>query len=685
MCWLLACGGAQPSAKELAVGSATSSAQLPPPAGLTGEEAEANAPAKLSSLETLVPADARLVVGLPSFEALWGDQAEAMRSGPLAGLARDWLQRELGLDAALIDLALKNYAGAVVLVRGEQGYGLVLRLREDISDKLAEAFKLKKTGPDSWNLPKGDGEGPINVDRVPGSNILMVTLHETLRSDMLARAAGKGEAFKRGGSAETVAAGEKGLWVSSNLAATLQENAFADRGSRFDGALSRGELRFDSVLNGSAVPRLGQLLEPAAHKGLMELPDGAVGGMSVSLRRKQGKTVSDLLAELGRMDDSDVVQLVGERLAAIGKLTLADVERGLGDELALGAYVAPGTKLDGDLSKGALVIAIATRDDALAKTAVDVFGAAVANNKSKSPKVSPGAVSLGDSETRLEVVAEKGRVLIVVGGTAFVPAMLASARKPKAKLGDGRGFSSGRARVATQQQLLAFADFALLQKLLPPEAAQGTVAANESTAFAELLLRPNTQGLDLGVHMSGETAIASGIGTLSSLAIYGTKRYLAASKTAEAKGSVFAIARGAQQAFEREGSDAASLNAAGAPIHRLCESAQAVPATVPKGAKYQPSSEKGRDYETGSPLAGWKCLKFSMVGPQFYQYDYRRGGGYKGPGRGGPNPGKDGFEISAEGDLDGDGKTSLFTITGAVDRKTNSVKLGKLFIADEFE
>ena len=515
LCWLVACGGGQPSAKELVAASATSSAQLAPGGERNGEDAEASAPAKLSSLETLVPADARLVVGLPSFEALWGDQAQSMMSGPLADLARGWLEREFGLDAALIDLALKNYAGAVVVMRGEQSYGLVLRLREDISDKLAEALKLKKTGPDTWNLPKGGGEGPLNMDRLPGANILVVSTNATLRSDMLARAASKGLAFQRGGSAETLAAGEKGIWVSSNLAATLQESGYADKGSSFDGALSRGQLRFDSVLNGSNVPRLAQVLEAAAHKGLTELPDGAVAGMSVSLRRKQGKTVSDLLAELGRMDDQDVVALLGSRLAEAGKLTLADVERGLGDELSLAAYLPPGATLGSDLSKSAFVISIATRDDALAKAAVDVFGAAVANNKSKSPKVSPGAVSMGDSEARLEVVAEKGRVLIVAGGTAMVPTLLASARKPKAKLGDSRGFTSGRALVAAQQHLVAFADFAALQKLIPSEAGQSSVAVgSDSTVFAELLLRPNTQGVDLGAHLSGETGIAAGVGTL---------------------------------------------------------------------------------------------------------------------------------------------------------------------------
>ena len=39
----------------------------------------------------------------------------------------------------------------------------------------------------------------------------------------------------------------------------------------------------------------------------------------------------------------------------------------------------------------------------------------------------------------------------------------------------------------------------------------------------------------------------------------------------------------------------------------------------------------------------------------------------------GPDPGPDGFEASAEGDIDGNGKTSLFTRVGKVDKKTQTL------------
>jgi hypothetical protein len=40
---------------------------------------------------------------------------------------------------------------------------------------------------------------------------------------------------------------------------------------------------------------------------------------------------------------------------------------------------------------------------------------------------------------------------------------------------------------------------------------------------------------------------------------------------------------------------------------------------------------------------------------EFDRARYRIGGNYKGPARGDPDPGPNGFEVSAEGDLDGDG------------------------------
>lgn len=166
-----------------------------------------------------------------------------------------------------------------------------------------------------------------------------------------------------------------------------------------------------------------------------------------------------------------------------------------------------------------------------------------------------------------------------------------------------------------------------------------------------------------------------------SLGIYGVRRYLQKAKTMEARNTVSAIARAAKSAYERDALD--TTGGSNGAKHRLCGAAIPVPASVPVGRKYVPSPS---DFESGDTVNGWKCLRFAVGMPMYYQYEYRVGGNYKGPARGGRDPGPDGFEVSAEGDLDGDGIKSLFVQTGRIDRATNTVTLDPdVFIVDEFE
>jgi len=71
--------------------------------------------------------------------------------------------------------------------------------------------------------------------------------------------------------------------------------------------------------------------------------------------------------------------------------------------------------------------------------------------------------------------------------------------------------------------------------------------------------------------------------------------------------------------------------------------------------------------------------------PHYYQYSYSQRGPYKGPARGGPDPGPNGFEAVAEGDLDGDGVTSLFTTTGTVDARGELKQSSSIFVSNEHE
>ncbi|XXX71615.1 prepilin-type N-terminal cleavage/methylation domain-containing protein [Sorangium sp. So ce134] len=178
------------------------------------------------------------------------------------------------------------------------------------------------------------------------------------------------------------------------------------------------------------------------------------------------------------------------------------------------------------------------------------------------------------------------------------------------------------------------------------------------------------------------------IGVLAALAIFGVRRYLASAKTSEAKNSVGAISRGAAAAFERESAASEILTAGGesaAASHSLCESATAVPDDVPAGIKYQPDPAEGEDFETGSSTAGWKCLRFSMTQPIYYQYHYVRGARIPGV-TASPDPTADGFEAGAVGDLDNDTTYSFFTRGGTVDTGTGQLAVAtQVYIENEYE
>jgi type IV pilus assembly protein PilA len=127
------------------------------------------------------------------------------------------------------------------------------------------------------------------------------------------------------------------------------------------------------------------------------------------------------------------------------------------------------------------------------------------------------------------------------------------------------------------------------------------------------------------------------IGIFAILAIYGARKYIANSKTAEARNTLYELARDATYAYERDG--------------KLCPSASApIPTVVPRAAKYKVIQA---DWEADKHAnAGFACLKFSMALPQYYQYDYKST--------------STSFTITAHGDLNGDGIVSTFELDGQV-------------------
>jgi type IV pilus assembly protein PilA len=153
------------------------------------------------------------------------------------------------------------------------------------------------------------------------------------------------------------------------------------------------------------------------------------------------------------------------------------------------------------------------------------------------------------------------------------------------------------------------------------------------------------------------------IGVLAALAVYGVRRYIISSKTAEARNAIGRMAKDAAAAFSRESMEGTVLpvGQSTAVTNKLCVQADT---TVPndkasiQGKKYQSSPD---EWSAGTWRVGWKCLRFSIEQPQYYMY------GYTGPDTDATS-GDVGaaFNATAQGDLDGDGTLSTFTLQGQV-------------------
>ncbi len=178
------------------------------------------------------------------------------------------------------------------------------------------------------------------------------------------------------------------------------------------------------------------------------------------------------------------------------------------------------------------------------------------------------------------------------------------------------------------------------------------------------------------------------IGVLAALAIYGTKRYLGSAKTAEARQTIGGIARAAQQAYERENAfaeDLAEGTESTTTSHMLCGTAKPVPqGAVPPGRKYQPKTTPGDDFDGGDMQTGWKCLRFSLTQPHYYQYWYQKDMAVPLSTNPASCNAAPCYEALALGDLNGNGIPSQFSQTGKV-ANGELKKATQLYIADEYE
>ena len=138
---------------------------------------------------------------------------------------------------------------------------------------------------------------------------------------------------------------------------------------------------------------------------------------------------------------------------------------------------------------------------------------------------------------------------------------------------------------------------------------------------------------------------------LTAIGMYGLARYVRHGKTAEARESVKRLASGAADYYNR--SDATQpTGAAPSAIHAMRHFPPSSKTPVPDDAL----SVRGKKYQSNSmdwASSPWRDLNFNLVQPQCYQYSFDASGAGAAARA----------VVTAEGDLDGDGTRSKYTLS----------------------
>ncbi len=368
---------------------------------------------------------------------------------------------------------------------------------------------------------------------------------------------------------------------------------------------------------------------------------------------------------------------------------LAELIDAIGDQGVVGVVTADQdlgledfTKLD--MAKNVAVFGLQALDDqAGMKKLVDALEKVAPIRQTHTLRATPDGgfdASPKGSDPFISLRYPKGDLFIGVGPQALLERVYQDIEAGTSTLASVKAHQLGVSGIVGKPHMISWFDVSRVMR----KSSADPRLATFGPLFSKLVLAGDnriTMTNALGLEPSGQgyrfrLDMLNSVGVLPALGIYGLRRYLASSKTAEAKQVLSGISRGAAAAFERE-------NASG--TRALCKSAVAVPSVVPKGTKYAPNPTAGNDFETGDSETGWKCLKFLMTQPHYFQYGYTMGGPYKGPAVGGPDPGKNGYEAWAIGDLDGDGVTSLFTMTGTITATGTLKNSPQIFITNELE
>jgi hypothetical protein len=429
-----------------------------------------------------------------------------------------------------------------------------------------------------------------------------------------------------------------------------------------------------------------------------KLPKDTVGYFAFSTKldfsgSEAEKKIVDLLKTYDPSAAPDFEKEMGEARTKLG-LGLSEFFDAVGDQLVVGVVssekdLGPEDFENLNIEKNFAVIGLqALKDEAGMKKLVDALKKVAPIGKTHTVTATADGGFEASAKTSGPFIAVrylKGDLFVGVGAETLVKSAQATIEAGTDTLASEKAHQLGLSGIKGNPHVVSWFDASRMirKTLTDPNMAMlkelGDLPSKLLLTGDNRFTMTNAVGLEQqGKGYRYRLDMLNSMGVLPALGIYGVRRYLASSKTSEAKNTIGAISRGAAAAFERE--------SAGGTGHKLCKSAPAVPSTVPSGKKYQPDTTAGNDYESGDAETGWRCLKFSMTQPHYFQYGYSAGGPYKGPAVGGPDPGASGFEAWAIGDLDGDGVTSLFTRIGTVNATTGKLKMStQVFIHNEFE
>lgn len=637
-------------------------------------------PANITSLFEFVGAKTPLIINIPRTDRIIAALDPETRDAIAKDLTNK-IGQESRFETAVVKSILTSFDGAVIFSdpknpsdgseAAEDAACIAAKFRDPQPIEVALSTKeIEKNGPRFIiSGAKDKNRAPLHGIWLASSGMLVACASPNALSQSLTIASGSLPSYAK--SPRFVAERANDLFISVDMHSILGDSV--EPGSDFFASLTASDqsLGLDLRLGiyGPTYPPLGTVVAPAPQTLVGYMPKGTIGAIGISLKRSAGKDLASVFSLLDRTTGGNKLQEAKDAAAKIG-IEFADIDAALGDELAVGVYRNSKDKIDFEKSDGfkntAVLVALATNDENAHKKIWNVL----ANMTKKRPKEvlvkADSLESLADPKSKKKeytrIESRKGLVIFATGDKIAVKEALSKFGKTKETLASTDTFSQARATEKPAMHMLAFLDSATLKSLVAektdkPREPTNHGPANHGPAFLSLVLGPSDRGLELALGGGGAMEL---IGTGAKLALGAFKSFEADSKTSEARMNVRFISNYARRAYERELTDGKGARL------KLCKSATPVPKVIPKGMTYKTSMGTGGDWDTGDENSGWKCLDFFTSDEVRYQYEYRQGGDYKGPKRGGPNPGPNGFEVSAEGDLDGDGKTSLFTRTGKI-------------------